>query len=268
MALVNGGITLRRPTGKYDDTLVTAIEALHEYLQSFREPRADLFADPKALSAEAQRALQNGLLGYRSDNTKDSEEVTRVQRRLHGLFYIEKAGIDGKFGRDSKNAIKEVQSENGLLSTGEIDEATQNRLFSEKAAPKPYTYRIEVSTQRQVVNIYERDMWGVYNLAHTFSCSTGLHNSTPHGIFLGGKPIHRWHYFQKFNCWAQYSYEIRDDIMFHSVIYSSNNEGSLRSGSLYALGNPASHGCVRLKVEDAKWLFENCKKGTAVIIVY
>ena len=267
-ALVNGGITLRRPTGKYDDSLVTAIEALHDYLKSFGEPRADLFADPKALTAEAQRALQNGMLGYHSDDTRDAAEVTRVQRRLHGLFYIEKSGVDGKFGRGTKNAIKEFQSENGLLSTGEIDAATQNRLFSEKAAAKPYTYRIEVSTARQVVEIYERNMWGEYNLAHTFSCSTGLHNSTPLGIFLEGKPIHRWHYFQKFNCWAQYSYEITGDIMFHSVIYSSNNENSLRSGSLYALGNPASHGCVRLKVNDAKWLFEHCKRGTSVIIVY
>ena len=55
--------------------------------------------------------------------------------------------------------------------------------------------------------------------------------------------------------------------MFHSVLYSSNNEKSLRSGSLYALGNPASHGCVRLTVEDAKWLYEHCKRGKTVIVI-
>ena len=115
--------------------------------------------------------------------------------------------------------------------------------------------------------IYERNMLGAYDLVQTFTCSTGLHDSTPHGVFLDGHPLNRWHYFKKFYCWAQYSFEIEGDILFHSVIYSSNNENSLRSGSLYALGNPASHGCVRLQVADAKWLFENCKRGETVIVI-
>ena len=103
-------------------------------------------------------------------------------------------------------------------------------------------------------------------LVKTFVCSTGLHNTTPRGIFLDGFPVNRWHYFQKFNCWAQYSFEVTGDIMFHSVIYSSDNENSLRSGSLYALGNPASHGCIRLTVEDAKWVYDNVGAGTVVSI--
>ena len=115
--------------------------------------------------------------------------------------------------------------------------------------------------------MYQLDDQGDYSLAQSFTCSTGLHDSTPRGIFFDGHPVNRWHHFEKFNCWAQYSYLITNDIMFHSVIYSSDNEKSLRSGSLYSLGNPASHGCVRLKVEDAKWLFEHCKRGKAVIVI-
>ena len=87
-------------------------------------------------------------------------------------------------------------------------------------------------------------------------------------MFLDGHPVNRWHHFEKFNCWAQYSFEVTGDIMFHSVIYSSDNENSLRSGSLYALGNPASHGCIRLTVEDARWLYEHCKRGTVAIVIY
>ena len=55
--------------------------------------------------------------------------------------------------------------------------------------------------------------------------------------------------------------------MVQSVIYSSNSESSLRSNSVYALGSPASHGCIRLRVPDAKWLFEHCSKGSLVIII-
>ena len=171
------------------------------------------------------------------------------------------------FGRESRNALKAFQSNNSLEATGKPDEETQLILFSNTAVAKPFPYRIEVSLDRQVVEVYQRNILGAYDLVQTFTCSTGLHDSTPHGIFLDGHPLNRWHYFKKFYCWAQYSFEIEGDILFHSVIYSSDNEHSLRSGSLYALGNPASHGCVRLQVEDAKWLFEHCKRGENVIII-
>ena len=147
------------------------------------------------------------------------------------------------------------------------DEATQRLLFSDDALYKPYPYRVEVSIARQKVDVYERDESGEYALVQTFNCSTGLHNSTPRGIFLNGYPVNRWHYFEDFNCWAQYSFRIEGGIMFHSVIYSSKSENSLRGASVSALGSPASHGCIRLKVADAKWLFEHCEKGSLAIII-
>ncbi|MDO4867669.1 MAG: peptidoglycan-binding protein [Clostridia bacterium] len=267
-ALVCGGLMTKVPNGSYNSAVEAAIERLHTYLQSSGDPSAALFADAKALSPDAQQSLTDGLLAFRTADTEDESEMLRIQCRLYSLYYLPQSGVDGKFGRNSRNALKEFQSENGLEVTGKADEATQNLLFSAKAQAKHYPYRIEVSIDRQAVDIYEYNQIIGYQLVKTFTCSTGVHNSTPRGIFLEGKPVNRWHHFKKFNCWAQYSYSIVDDIMFHSVIYSSNNENTLRSGSLYALGNPASHGCVRLQVEDAKWLFENCKRGTAVIVIY
>ena len=266
-ALLSGGITTRLPSGKYDGGLETAIERLNKYLESAQSPIASLFSDPKALTVEAVDALENSLLGFRSDDTSNSVEIQRIQNRLYSLYYLPKLGIDGMFGRESRNAIKEFQGYNNLPQTGAPDEATQNVLFSANAVAKPFKHRIEVSLDRQVVEVYERNMLGAYDLVQTFTCSTGLHDSTPRGIFLDGHPLNRWHYFKKFYCWAQYSFEIEGDILFHSVIYSSDNESSLRSGSLYALGNPASHGCVRLKVADAKWLYENCMRGENVIVI-
>ena len=266
-ALLSGGVTTRLPSGQYNSGLESAIERLHKYLESISSPHASLFEDPKALSVEAVKVLEDGLLGYRTDDTDDSVEIQRVQNRLYSLYYLPRLGIDGMFGRESRNALKEFQSVNNLPETGKPDEATQNVLFSPAAACKPYHHRIEVSLDRQVVDVYELNVLGVYDLVQSFTCSTGLHDSTPHGVFLDGHPLNRWHYFKKFYCWAQYSFEIEGDILFHSVIYSSNNENSLRSGSLYALGNPASHGCVRLQVADAKWLFENCKRGETVIVI-
>ena len=127
-------------------------------------------------------------------------------------------------------------------------------------------YLLKISLDDQRVYVYGLNSFGEYELDREMICSTGLGNSTPRGIFLSSRPLNRWHYFEKFECWAQYSYQIQGDILFHSVLYSDRSERTLRSSSVYALGRKASHGCVRLKVEDAKWLFENCDRGTVVVI--
>lgn len=267
-ALINGGMLMRMATGNYNGTLESALERLHEYLVAQDDPNAPLFADPKAISAQGVEALVDGLLSYRIDSADSETEIRRMQTRLYMLLYLEKSGVDGLMGSDSRAALKAFQAANELQQTGRADGDTLDLLYSPDALANPYPWRVEVSIDEQKVRIYELTDERRYELVQTFKCSTGLHNSTPRGIFLDGHPVNRWHHFEKFNCWAQYSFEVQGDIMFHSVIYSSNNENSLRSGSLYALGNPASHGCIRLSVEDAKWLFEHCKRGTVAIIIY
>ncbi len=266
-AMVYGGMSTRIPTGKYDGSLENSVERLYKYLQQKKDPNARLFADPKVLSKEAQKALQKGLLGANGFDEDSEADIARIQYRLYSLFYLPKEGIDGKFGRNSRNALRDFKADSGLGETGAIDEATLLRLFSAEAAAKPYPFRVEVSLDRQEVDVYQLNMLNMYDLVQTFTCSTGLHNSTPRGIFLDAHPVNRWHHFQKFNCWAQYSFVITGDIMFHSVLYSTNSESSLRNGSVWALGSPASHGCVRLSVKDAKWLFENCKRGKVVVVI-
>ena len=54
--------------------------------------------------------------------------------------------------------------------------------------------------------------------------------------------------------------------MFHSVLYNSDDESTLVKSSVRNLGRRASHVCVRLSVEDARWLWNNCPGGTNVIV--
>ena len=53
--------------------------------------------------------------------------------------------------------------------------------------------------------------------------------------------------------------------MFHSVLYNQK-EGKVTQSSVNHLGSKASHGCVRLSVEDAKWIWTNCPANTKVIV--
>ena len=232
-ALVAGGYTTELPDGVYGDALEKALTYISDYLKEEDSP--------SHLTKETVASLQNGLLEYRA--------------------------FDAKIGDNTLSALHEFQKVNGLPRSNEVDQATTAALFSTAAIPKQYPYRIEVSLSRQVVEVWALRGENRYDLVQTFKCSTGLHDSTPHGIFLEGHPVNRWHYFKKFYCWAQYSYKIVDDIMFHSVIYGSKDEKSLRQSSQRNLGNPASHGCVRLSVADAKWLYEHCGRGQTVIVI-
>ena len=264
-ALFTGGMAAIMPNGKYGSDEQTAIERLYEYAQEAQPSAASLFSDSSHLSKEAVTVILDGIL--RANGSGTAAEKTRIQRRLHSLYYLGKYDVDGKFGSGSQSALQNFQATNGLPETGEADDVTLSLIFSDAAVAKRIPYRIDVSIDNQTVTVYQLNESGQYDQVQQFSCSTGLGNSTPRGIFLDGYPANRWHYFKKFDCWAQYSYEIEGNIMFHSVLYSEKDTSTLREGSVYALGSPASHGCIRLSVKNARWLFEHCKRGTAVIVI-
>lgn len=99
-----------------------------------------------------------------------------------------------------------------------------------------------------------------------FVCSTAADGvSTPTGYFSLLDKLY-WHELNG-PSWGQYCSHITSDILFHSVPCNSYNNPYSLPASLYnQLGSPASHGCIRLSVKHAKWLFYNCPRGTSVYI--
>lgn len=210
---------------------------------------------------------------YRSDvkNGDSGDEAMRVQRRLACLGYMYSARCDGAFGQVSELALKYFQRRNDLPETGVADEATQRKLFSESAITSnyvvyPYYLVVDVSDQR--VYAYQWSGSDYDTKVRTMVCSTGKTSTpTPLGTYsCDGRACDRWYYFKDFNCYAQYAYRIFGGILFHSVTYSKMNEKTVSRSAINNLGKRASHGCVRLSVEDAKWIFDNCPNGTTVTI--
>ena len=200
-------------------------------------------------------------------NGSRGRDVVRLQRRLGMLEYYY-GSLDGDYGSGTAKAVSDFQRRHGLAQTGSANVETLKTLFDEhaKKALKPYVLKVSVSDQR--VYAYAYDANGEYTeLVRTMVCSTGRKGSpTPTGTFQDGTgPGARWHYFEKFTCWAQYAYYIQGDIMFHSVLYNQK-EGRVTQSSVNHLGSRASHGCVRLSVEDAKWIWTNCPQNTKVIV--
>ena len=200
-------------------------------------------------------------------NGDTGREVERVQTRLHQLNYLYSA--DGTFGSLTENALLYFQRKNNLDQTGVADEATQRVLFSANAIESeeyvfPYKLVVDLSDRRTYVYRWTGDGYG--EQIDSFKCCVGAPSTpTPQGTFQGsGKAGGRWYYFKDFNCYAQYAWRIQGGILFHSVTYSRPSEDS--GGSTRSLGRAESHGCVRLTVSDAKWIYDNCPAGTTVVV--
>ena len=132
-------------------------------------------------------------------------------------------------------------------------------------------YYITVDLTNQIVTVYNSDNVSSSGIVRQMICSTGRSSTpTPKGTFTLPKKTRasertEWYYFSEYHCYAKYATRIRGGILFHSVTYNSKSSGP-SSSAVRNLGSPASHGCIRLRVADAKWIAQNCPAGTKVKI--
>lgn len=88
-------------------------------------------------------------------------------------------------------------------------------------------------------------------------------NRTPQGFFtLKDRGEYFW--TERIQEGGLYWVRITGNYLIHSVPRNKDNE--IIKDELKKLGIPASHGCVRLKDEYAKWFYETVPMGTLVII--
>lgn len=231
---------------------------------------ADGDADTSALNADYTRKLSRG---------SEGEVVKQVQRRLTELGYFD-GPISGYYMNQTTAAVKAFQTNNGLKVDGVTGEDTWNILFDDSQAlnasatprptpvPTPIPYALTVDVTNQVTTVYGRDENGNYtDIVRQMICSTGK-EATPSDVgdwVLTGRKA-RWCFFSLYGSYAQYWTKINDSIAFHSVIYAEVDYDAMKVTSYKRLGSRASHGCIRLLVEDAKWVYDNVGEGVTVTI--
>ena len=142
---------------------------------------------------------------------------------------------------------------------------------------KQSSYRITINRKKCQIMVYAKSETGKYDIpVKTFVCSVGLPATpTPAGTFhtlqkagsaatqgiveLMGSSWGKWG--------TMFTWTDKYHIWFHSVACGSTDPTySLPAGAYNQLGMPASHGCVRLNVRDAKWIYMNCPLGTEVTV--
>lgn len=120
---------------------------------------------------------------------------------------------------------------------------------------------IDVSISEQSVRIFKDG-----RLQKQMIASTGTKDKpTPLGQFkIQNRGL--WFFSQKYQQGGKYwvSFKNWGQYLFHSVPMDKNQNILPEEAS--KLGQPASHGCIRLAIADAKWIYDNIPQGTPVNI--
>ncbi len=66
------------------------------------------------------------------------QDVKEIKLRLQELRYLGNGSVTKEFNEKTENAVREFQKRNGLPETGEVDQETREKLFSDEAVPVPY----------------------------------------------------------------------------------------------------------------------------------
>ena len=122
-------------------------------------------------------------------------------------------------------------------------------------------YLVFVNIAEQKTYVYEgsKNNW---TLDKTFTCSTGIEGKeTPVGVFTVQNRA-PWFFSPKYGQGGKYYVQFMGNYLFHSIPFNSDKT----TISDPTLGVPASHGCIRLSVEDSKWLYDNVQNGSKIII--
>ena len=148
--------------------------------------------------------------------------------------------------------------------TGECHGASYNVWKLAKNASSGTKYLIGLSVNKHRVNVFEKKD-GEWVMKYQWRCTTGVNpnhsregNFTPRGVYKIGKKLR--YFGDTYTVW--WASNFTGAVWFHSVLYNPGSTTEIQDGRL---GIAASHGCVRLAIENSKWIYDNADAGTRVI---
>lgn len=216
-----------------------------------------IFEEYRSDEMKLDDSTENVLLEEDMRQGKSQSRDDRQEDITQGESQSEKSGKDAAQG--------ESQSENRQEDVSQ-KENTQEKDSQQSASDEAeFPYYIKVNRRQNCITVYTSDENGEYTVPYkAMICSTGLYNATPRGTFhLSTKYLWRELYGKVY---GQYATRITGGVLFHSVPYYKKSKSALCTEKYNKLGQQASMGCVRLTVEDAKWIADNCPSGTTVEI--
>ncbi len=193
---------------------------------------------------------------------------------------VENSSTGNEVSNTTSNSVNEINTvvNEVLNTTNEVANTTNttntntttNNTTKKSEKYKDSPYYIKVNKKCNVVTIYKKDSEGNYTVPYkAMLCSTGPYtppNSNKGNTYKASSYEmedyrRRWGTLQGHNgytyVYGQYACGIVDNVLFHSVTYTSKSPDSLEWEEFNKLGTSASAGCVRLCVADVKWIYDN-----------
>jgi uncharacterized protein YjdB len=150
-------------------------------------------------------------------------------------------------------------------STAAAFMSRKNPLASMDAKAQGYSsrtgYLILIDKNTHYLSLY-RGSQGNWNQDRSWKVDVGAPGtSTPSGVFnLGTKLL----YFDSGTCRCWYASQVTGSIYLHSVLYFQTGSPSrIMDGRL---GMSISHGCIRMELSNAKWIWDNVPAGTTIVV--
>ena len=172
-------------------------------------------------------------------------------------FYYENDSHGGSYGAMARaRSIDgwQLQADGSMLSGKQAEMLAKAQVYTSNT-----NYLILVDRAACKVSIFAGS-FGAWNNIKYWDCAPGKASTpTVSGTFtVQGKG----YYFDSGSARCYWYTQFYGNYLFHSVLYSKYN-GSLMDGRV---GIPLSHGCVRLQIDNAKWIYDNIPRGTKVVI--
>ena len=171
-------------------------------------------------------------------------------------FYKANDANGGKEGVMAKNVSIDgykIGADGRALSTAQMKMALKAHGYSSNTK-----YLILVDRAACKVGIFQGKK-GAWNMIKFWDCAPGKPSTpTVSGVFTVGI---KGRYFDSGSARCHWYTQFRGNYLFHSVLYNRN--GTIQDGRV---GLQLSHGCVRLKIENAKWIYDNIPQGTKVVV--
>lgn len=134
------------------------------------------------------------------------------------------------------------------------------RFVNDNDIKSPTTNLITTDLTNKLTYIFKKDNNGMWIQLYKWDCTIGK-PSTPtiKGTFYvsGRKP-----YFGSDTYRVKYATRIKGGYYYHSILFNSSGTEIIDD----RLGMALSHGCVRLAVENAQWIYSNVLDTTTIII--
>ena len=172
-------------------------------------------------------------------------------------FYYENdshGGVYGAMARATSIDGWQLQTDGSMLTDKQAEMSQMAQAYNSNT-----NYLILVDRAACKVAVYA-GRFGAWNNIMYWDCAPGKASTpTVSGTFtVQGKG----YYFDSGSARCYWYTQFYGNYLFHSVLYSKYN-GSLMDGRV---GVPLSHGCVRLQIDNAKWIYDNIPRGTKVVI--